>query len=677
MSSILLSANRVPLGPSNAHLQVVYNNAELEVQAGLTWQFMSRDHDDPLSTPHFGEANWYDSIAIDIGDRSAAQVWATLNAVYDAFVNQMEGSIPYLVVTQNSNTFINSLLSVIGVSAGSYVPLLSINPLTVTVIPDDGSSPYDLTYDGISAPGVGQNIFDSPSFALKLTLNGGTDNDIFVAGFGNDTLSGGDGNDKLDGGGGSDVLSGGNGEDQIHGGIGADTIDGGGGNDIIWSDEPDQTRSADVIDAGSGDDVIYFDELDTTDGGGGWDVAIYSSNLNTSSIDMDVIQNHLEVVVAGLGADTLSADGSTEVHLAGLDGNDRFHIVAGGGAPTIVWGGIGADTISIAATDPSNPDAHDPVGILVVNVENLTPETFVNFDLNMVNVGSGFDWSQIDVVVLNPESSDQLVIDGSEIGTFSDTIPVTYRDPSDDSTHHYGSVSYLATNDIGDWYTAGQHHAANYTVASSLLGGGVTSVFAPTAVAGFWDITVYDNGVPGDVYINSEDFRLEDYESDLSLSSASYTSGNYMLNETTITSYAWANYDVFGAPYTDGWSSNLPFAFGASSVSGIGPINDINDIGPWFVVGGFFGTGGLVSSNTYSVTMPDPQGGTDAGTGAIHLSSGSGVRIIVNFNVTSNVVVLNGGPINPNAPGVQVTLAALSHPLWAAAACGRRKPGGG
>ena len=64
MSSILLSANRVPLGPSNAHLQVVYNNAELEVQTGLTWRFERRDHDDPLSTPHFGEVDCYDGFTM-------------------------------------------------------------------------------------------------------------------------------------------------------------------------------------------------------------------------------------------------------------------------------------------------------------------------------------------------------------------------------------------------------------------------------------------------------------------------------------------------------------------------------------------------------------------------------------------------------------------------------------
>ncbi len=98
-------------------------------------------------------------------------------------------------------------------------------------------------------------------------------------------------------------------------------------------------RAADSIDGGTGDDIIYFDELDTIDGGDGWDVAIYSSNLNTSSVDLDAVEHHLEVVIAGLGNDTLSTDGSTETHLAGLDGDDVFNITGGGGAPTIVWGG--------------------------------------------------------------------------------------------------------------------------------------------------------------------------------------------------------------------------------------------------------------------------------------------------------------------------------------------------
>lgn len=75
MSSILIAANRVPIDPASVHLQLVYNNSELEVQAGFTWQFRARPHDgfdqngEP-NTPHLGESDWYDSIAIDIGNRS-------------------------------------------------------------------------------------------------------------------------------------------------------------------------------------------------------------------------------------------------------------------------------------------------------------------------------------------------------------------------------------------------------------------------------------------------------------------------------------------------------------------------------------------------------------------------------------------------------------------------------
>ncbi len=198
-----------------------------------------------------------------------------------------------------------------------------------------------------------------------------------------------------------DTVSGNNGNDTLYGGSENDTLSGGDDNDSIFGE-----AGTDSIDGGAGDDLIYFDELDAIDGGDGWDVAIYSSNLNTSSVNLDATQHHLEVVVAGLGADTLAADGSTEAHLAGLDGDDTFNVAGDGGAPTIVWGGTGADTISIAATDPSNPSAHGQIGIMVVNVTNLNEGNFQDFDLSMVSVGVGFDWSQIDVVVLNPESTD-------------------------------------------------------------------------------------------------------------------------------------------------------------------------------------------------------------------------------------------------------------------------------
>jgi hypothetical protein len=67
----------------------------------------------------------------------------------------------------------------------------------------------------------------------KATLNGGTGNDLLVAGSHGDTLVGNAGDDKLVGGAGNDHLLGGSGDDTLFGGNGNDYLSGGAGNDAF------------------------------------------------------------------------------------------------------------------------------------------------------------------------------------------------------------------------------------------------------------------------------------------------------------------------------------------------------------------------------------------------------------------------------------------------------------
>ena len=74
---------------------------------------------------------------------------------------------------------------------------------------------------------AGDDVVDASALsagAIKLTADGGDDDDILI---------GGDGDDVLIGGAGDDVLTGGAGDDVLIGGPGVDTLDGGPGDNIL------------------------------------------------------------------------------------------------------------------------------------------------------------------------------------------------------------------------------------------------------------------------------------------------------------------------------------------------------------------------------------------------------------------------------------------------------------
>ncbi|WP_107496459.1 calcium-binding protein [Thalassobius sp. I31.1] len=236
-----------PVGFAYSHLQVIHDSGlELEVvgeRADGQWDIRAAYQPAPYPD---GYLTTYE---IDLGeDRTSEQVWGILNQVTNQFIaaqNTGEVSLNYSALTYNSNTFVSTLLYVVGINVSNYIP----------------------SYEHLGSTG---NALFWESDSPDLQLHGYEDNDIIRSGWGDDHLFGMDGNDNLQGANGDDILEGGNGDDllyggrdddilsggsgqdELQGGLGDDQLDGGSGNDILSGGDGD-----DVLDGGAGSDIIF------------------------------------------------------------------------------------------------------------------------------------------------------------------------------------------------------------------------------------------------------------------------------------------------------------------------------------------------------------------------------------------------------------------------------------
>ncbi len=181
---------------------------------------------------------------------------------------------------------------------------------------------------------------------------------------------------------------------------------------------------------------------------------------------------------------------------------------------------------------------------------------------------------------------------------------------------------------------------------------------------GEWYVNDVDLHDPNDP-VDDEVFKNYNFENDygISFSGDDFTSPQHVYIEAETITHFWISFSA--DPDGDGtdsssWSPGAQLhagAYGVRQLSSLGTFTDASQMGPWFVVGGYFGSQGLVSGGaggSITATIPNPP--EDAGSGATNLSSNGGISIINNFNVSANAVVLNGAPLNPNSPGAQVTL---------------------
>ena len=662
MSTIFLAGNRLPFGVAQSfgHLQLVSDGYEIEVQIPNqttigVWNYEFRLHsgsnEGEPNTPGYGQDGYYASTAIDLDGRNSSDLWNLLQVIENQFEELT--SIGYGILTQNSNSFINTLLYMIGIDISGYLQGASPAAYYDGIDPESGT---EIWVDFLGFPAVGTNVLLNGIIAPNFHLSLGASNDILRTGSGSDFIIGGAGDDQIHSFDGNDTINGGVGNDIIVGGYGDDVIDGGDGNDKIigeqghnnllggsGNDTIDGNLGDSTIAGGGGNDYIIFDgrqsSLDQIDGGSGIDVVKVAQGVSIDLVllDVNISSMNVEVFISGVGQDSFNIDGSTQTMISGGGGDDRFSIEISGTSPTTIWGGEGADKFDLLR----GPGTNTPVGILVVNASNLTEENFHLFDLNKLSLGISFDWSKIDVVLLNPDADDLVQIDGETIGT-------RYYDP-------FGAPSAEYTYIGGESGDEGLAIAG--TTSVNFLGGGAHNIFTGVSnpvvethveyIDGndihFLDVEVYPDKKSGDWIFYKEDGSVDHTLEPGSHDDARpWTPADSTTGELAHRGLAWYR----GKDYID--------------------IDSINDVVGWFVVGGTVKGTKLSEDGTVTITLPNPNdppdteqnprgGSYNYAPRATSLSGGEGTNLITNYNVAKNAVVIDGKVINAQTLGGTIT----------------------
>ncbi len=199
--NLYLAANSVA-ATSLWHMQLVgvtgpFTSNEIEVQADEVWlaPWIVRGVNAPAdhtTTPFYNDPQYYSSVSLNLGGRTADDVWELARQAGQDFqaANLTYYNVP-IYGSQNSNTFAHSLMLTLGFDVANLE-----NQLV-----QSQAANWPL---GISFPGN----WDARDL-VTFTIDGTAGDDWFYAGAKNDTLVGGEGVDKLYGGDGDDVLFGG------------------------------------------------------------------------------------------------------------------------------------------------------------------------------------------------------------------------------------------------------------------------------------------------------------------------------------------------------------------------------------------------------------------------------------------------------------------------------------
>ncbi len=470
-----------------------------------------------------------------------------------------------------------------------------------------------------------------------------------------------------------------------------DTITGNDANNILYGG-----GGADSLSGGAGDDILVFDAADTTvEGGAGRDVGVVTGK---AGVAVDLAAQGLEVVVGGAGADnfTLNGLGSSVQMVAGGGGVDTFAInIAPASGPVVIWGGEGADRFEILKGDGSSED-YPPLGIVTANVEGLTADNFADFDIGMLGFGAGFHWDMIDLIVLNPDAEDQFHVNGRRIGAENGTVRIEGLFPGagyeeemllvykEELPEEEPPAEGLPEEEP-EYYAVG-----NFSV--DFLGAGVIDV--QTSVGVITETYLQpidpDSGAPYPrdfAFYPSGENPFPNW-SDMKLDSADFSvlhdfhAGTDIIDTFGYQSmgYYWINYESPDyPPWQPEWEENGTYpdgyANGADTISDVGILHALDDIGPWFVVGGGFDELSLKAGGSIGTTMPNAAPGfsltewlsgqlgeTGSGGGegmpssATSINSGVGTITISAFDPGTSYLIYDGSAIDPNDTASGYTL---------------------
>lgn len=412
-----------------------------------------------------------------------------------------------------------------------------------------------------------------------------------------------------------------------------ESVVGSGGRDIITGSGEDNILigggGVDELRGGDGDDRLTFDNTDSiVDGGAGdHDVAIFDDQMEENGVPDDLVWDarnsnfNAEAVLGGGGNDTIygSADGGNI--LAGGEGDDTFYIpwITNDVNPTVVWGGGGADEVRFTFSEythvasqvdtsgqlglgsdspfysPMQWDSgqHEALGVLVVDVPDITPDNFHLFSLAELGYGDNL-LAEFDVVLINPDGLDRISYELPDL--FDGPPPVEYFtigvEAATYTTNPFGNFpgvtgSAYTTSSLPPIGVDGYAISGGQVVSTYGLSIGGDTVEAFSAGTNYY----YDFGDDGDPpeHVNTVAHigYLDGYD-------GTNTSGGVFEPEDAITN---------------------PSEVGTfTSTEAIGDV-----LGNWFIVGGELSENSIVSSTTpLTITIGDPgvtEPDIDEGTG--------------------------------------------------------------
>lgn len=259
-------------------------------------------------------------------------------------------------------------------------------PVTVTLddVRNDGVAGEDHVRDAERVEGgSGDDVLVAGTTGAFLIGNAGDDaitgspgEDVLLGADGADRIAAGAGDDIVIGMGGADVIAGEDGADELHGFDGADALDGGAGDDRLEGSAGD-----DALRGGSGDDQLLPGwGVDWMDGGPGAD-RFDGSGEGADTVSYSTRTSPVDVTLAA----TLAVVGGNDGEAGEGDDLAGIESVVGGGGSDRLTGGAGAETLDGGAgIDTFDAGAGDDI-LLAVDRERES-----------VACGDGADRAEVD-----------------------------------------------------------------------------------------------------------------------------------------------------------------------------------------------------------------------------------------------------------------------------------------
>ncbi|AML53805.1 hypothetical protein RC74_21365 (plasmid) [Falsihalocynthiibacter arcticus] len=456
----------------------------------------------------------------------------------------------------------------------------------------------------------------------------------------------------------ADTIIGNVGDNTIFGGAGADTLEGGGGQDTIYFDADDTS-----VRGGHGYDVGYFGywvreglETDPT--------ARFRPSENAAVVSLQEME--LEVFVGGAGNDIITSTENTTVVLAGGDGIDTFNLESTTGAPTVVWGGEGADIVNITSS-------HRSTGIMAVQIDNVTEENIQFLDLDMLGLGSTFDWSSISAVIINPDAEDRFYINDGRQSSSYEIFAEDHTVQIEREGQQYGSITYNSFTKYPDFIDTSLYSRQRVgEFEQSFIGGYDGTVFTTSNNLTTLRVVEYTD-IAGINYIQmlGNVDGLHGYEDDPLAQGLGFGGSGWNFESDY-------DYDLSSADFVSQWDNGTREHFFYAD-----PDTEIGEPpSPWFIIGGTFEGSSLVenssvvappgnsavslfsamfsipmatlnsSGSEISISLPDinpggPRGGRYAySTGDVALGEVDGTVRVADFDPLTHAVIVAGNPID-------------------------------